>query len=99
MEIHPNKNKNNNNNNNEVILRTAILRNSQSKKSVWNIPQLLFLIPASIGNPKFGLFTLLHGQNTSSPCTAISAMLDSNGRAFVLIQVLYHRSSPVIEDK
>ena len=32
MEIHPNKNNNNNNNNNnEVILRTAILRNSQSK--------------------------------------------------------------------
>ena len=39
-----------------------------------------------IGNPKFGLFTLLHGQNSSSPCIAISAMLDSKGRAFVLIQ-------------
>ena len=36
MEIHPkikNKNKNNNNYNNEVILRNAILRNSQSKIS------------------------------------------------------------------
>ena len=43
----------------------------------------------SIGNPKFGLFTLLHGQNSSSPCNAISAMLDSKDRAFVLIHVLY----------
>ena len=42
-----------------------------------------------LGNPKFGLFTLLHGQNSSSPCTAISAMLDSKGRTFVLIQVPY----------
>ena len=32
---------------------------------------------SSIGNPKFGLFTLLHSQNSSSHCTAISAMLDS----------------------
>ena len=38
MEIHPNNN--NNNNNNEVILRTAILRNSQSKmvfSQAWKI--------------------------------------------------------------
>ena len=26
--------------------------------------------------PEISLFTLLHGQNSSSPCTAISAMLD-----------------------
>ena len=25
---------------------------------------------ALIGNPKFGLFTFLHGQNSKSPCTA-----------------------------
>ena len=39
--------------------------------------------------PEISLFTLLHGQNSSSPCTSISAMLDTKGRAFVLIQVLY----------
>ena len=27
--------------------------------------------------PEISLFTILHGQNSSSPCTAISAMLDA----------------------
>ena len=31
--------------------------------------------------PEISLFTLLHGQNSSSPFTAISAMLDPLGRA------------------
>ena len=35
------------------------------------------------------VFLRLHGQKLVSPCSAISAMLDSKGRAIVLIQVLY----------
>ena len=30
--------------------------------------------------PEISLFTFLHGQNSSSPCTAISAILDPLGR-------------------
>ena len=35
-----------------------------------------FLLPLYYRQPEISLFTLLHGQNSSSPCTAISAMLD-----------------------
>ena len=38
-----------------------------------------------IGNRKDSICFHLHGQNSSSPYAAISAVLDSDGRAFVLI--------------
>ena len=66
-----------------------IISNQQLKEGAYANPKFFLCSISPIGNPKFGLFTLLHGQNSSSPCTAISAMLDSKGRAFVLIQVLY----------
>ena len=35
-----------------------------------------FLDANKYRQPEISLFTFLHGQNSSSPCTAISAMLD-----------------------
>ena len=43
---------------------------------------------SSIGDRKDGVCLPLHGQKSSSSDAAISAMLDSKGRAFALIQVL-----------
>ena len=45
-----------------------------------------------IGDRKDNVCLHIDGQNSSSPYAAISAMLDSEGRAFVLIQVLYRLS-------
>ena len=54
MEIHPNKN---NNNNNEVILRTAILHNSQSKIGLYNI-FITLSICFTLSNISWGLSVL-----------------------------------------
>ena len=54
-------------------------------------PDSFRLCSRIIGNRKDDVCLRLHGQNSSSPSAAISAMLDSKGRAFVLIQALYIR--------
>ena len=46
-------------------------------------------ITIAIGDRKYGICLRLHGQKSSSPYAVISALVDSKGRAFVLIQVLY----------
>ena len=42
-----------------------------------------------IGDRKDSVSLRLYGQKLSSPYAAISAMLDTKGRAFVLIPVVY----------
>ena len=46
-----------------------------------------------IGNCKDGVCLHLYGQNSSSHCVAVSALLDLKGLAFVLIQIPYWCSS------
>ena len=58
---------------------------------MWCNLVVLFHFPGKvpIGDRKDCICLRLRGQKSSSPYTAISALLDSEGRAFVLIQVLY----------
>ena len=49
-----------------------------------------------IGDRKDGICLHLNGQKSSSPYTAISAMLDSRGRAFVLILFLNGSSKSIL---
>ena len=53
----------------------------------------------NIGYRKDDACLRLNGQKPSSPYAAISAMLNSEGRAFVLIQVLYCKISEICKDK
>ena len=47
---------------------------------------------ARTGDRKDGICLRLHKQNSSSSCIDITALLDSESRGFVLIQILYKSS-------
>ena len=62
-----------------------------SPKLVFKVPQEIefYGILLQIGDRKDVVCLRVHGKKSSSQCAAISAMLDPQDRAFVLIQVLY----------
>ena len=53
------------------------------------------MTPNSIGDRNDGVCLFMHGQKPNIPNAAISYVLDSKGRAFVLIQVLYRTQAIV----